>query len=151
MGCDWDIKKNNGTSDDPDWETVANIFRLCSGNHSKIWKKYGFNRCIMHGHKGTVVNDYLTPIIKKMKEAGLHLYTDAQVNCKDPIWNWGIGLPEKEHEEVVLYQLNYYRSLAIEFPDDVWVGDQTYYMGEYTMSDGKVVEGQDMDYFDYAF
>jgi hypothetical protein len=142
MGCDWKIYING--------EEVDEIYRLCSGNHYNIWKKYDFDYNVMHGHDDDVIVDYLTKIIDCMASDGIRDFSKDQYmkECeKNPNFSWGnkdgVKLPEEVRSSIVLHQLKYYREVAERNPGGVWSGDQAHYNGPYTMPDGTIVKGNE--------
>jgi hypothetical protein len=146
MGNDW--KLFNATTG----RMVASLYRCCSGNFRDIWKTYNFNINVLHGHTGAVVIHYLSNIISNMLSDGHILlsrnYVDS-LRSHNPDWMWGhkdgVRLPDSERTQAVLYQLKMYLDLALEFPNARWIGDQTYYEGDYNLN-GKEISGVSLSF-----
>lgn len=135
MGNDWKIYQHG--------EEIS-LYSMCPGNFLDIREKYGFDINVLHGHSGTVVIDYLTIIMNRMIADGVKILTidEYKKNCKmNPNFNWGVtndskceNLPDNVRKSIVLYQVQTYYEYAETYNNGYWVGDETYYVGPYTIT-----------------
>lgn len=154
MGNDWYLYnlliEEDKLIENPKYnEECTIIWCQCSTNFVDIFREYGFDKNVLHGHSGPVVTDYLSKIIKKMLDSKVKALTITQLeNYKDStnFW-WGLDKDKNRidqwlRESIVLCRLKHWRDIAEQYYDAYWYGDQTCFIGSYNLN-GNTIKGFD--------
>lgn len=159
MGHDIVIKAEGG-------EVVDQIFRLCSGNWSDEWERYGISPYMFHGHSSRTVLKICNDAIEKLLLEGIKVPGNIEDECEinsNFLWGWhdkDRPVVETQNEELALvytkkrlgaflYLCTVYRDYAMEYfkPSDEgwyrWYSDQAYKVIPYKNDHGYESQGEE--------
>lgn len=127
MGYDFIVVDNSGC-------IQIEIIRSMSGNFHDLWKLYDFHPQRLESMESEFVKLFLEQVLEVIESDNVELMNEEEMKInvqQNRNFPWGMKdvhtrLDDETRKKIFMYQLSLFRSVAENYPDHRWYGDNTF-------------------------